>query len=69
MDIDHIEELPKSRQKILNKTVNNLFQGMKLNENRGFKNNILRPPKFSMPVKRDKFAAGYAESFPGYYSS
>ncbi|KAL4119259.1 hypothetical protein QTP88_012092 [Uroleucon formosanum] len=68
MDIDHIEELPKRRQKVLNKTVDNMFQGMKLNENRGFKNNILRPPKFLMPVKRDKFT-GYAESSPGYYSS
>ncbi|XP_026817909.1 uncharacterized protein LOC113556892 isoform X1 [Rhopalosiphum maidis] len=68
MDIDHIEELPKSRKKMLNKTVNNLFRGMKLDENRGVKNNILRPPKFSMPVKRDKFV-GYAESSTGYYPS
>lgn len=68
MDVDKIEESPKHQKKIFNKNVDNLFQGMKLNENHGVKNNVLRPPKFCMPVKRDKFS-GYPESSPGYYSS
>lgn len=66
MDIDHTEESPQ-RVKKLNKTVNNLFQGMKLNDNRGIKNNYIRPSKLFMPAKRDKFA-GYADTSLGYYS-
>lgn len=45
-----------------------MFQGMKINENRDAKYNVvLRPPKLFVPVKRDKFA-GYTESSPGYYT-
>lgn len=63
-----IEESPVKVKKPSNKTVNNMFQGMKINENRDGKYNvILRPPKLFVPVKRDKFA-GYAESAPGYYT-
>lgn len=65
MDIDYTEESPRKMKK-LNKTVNNLFQGMKLNDNRDIKNNYIRPSKLFLPTKRDKFV-GYAENSPGYY--
>lgn len=58
----------------LHKTVNNLFQGMKLDDNRrrqGIRNNIIRPPKlFIQPKYYSKMATErYAESSPEYYSS
>lgn len=66
MDIDYIEESPKTTRKTLNKNVNNLFQGMKLSDNRGVKNNVIRPSKLFMPARYDKFAR-YAESSSGFY--
>lgn len=69
MDIDLMEESPKRTKKTYQpKTVDSMFQGMKLDEHRGAKNNILRPSRFIMPVKRDKVAR-YTESSPGYYTS
>jgi len=70
MDIDRVEKTPK--KKTLYKNVNNLFRGMQLNDNQSMRNNIIRPPKFIMPIKRYKRipGGGYAESSPGgYYTS
>lgn len=67
MDIDHTEVAFKKMKKTLPRNVDNLFQGMKLNENFDIKNNIIRPPKFCMSAKPDRFAR-YAESSPGYYT-
>jgi len=67
MDIDYIEKAPK---KASHKTVNSLFRGMRLNDNRSVGNNVIQPPKFCTPPKRyDKIAGSYAESSPGYYAS
>lgn len=66
MEIDHIKVLPKSTKKTFHKTVNNMFQGMNINDHCGVKNNIIRPPKFTMLAKRDKLA-GYADTLPGFY--
>lgn len=69
MDIDCAEESPKTVKKAFAKSVDNLFEGLKLNENRrNLKNNIVRPQKFIIPTKRDKMF-GCAESSPGYFSS
>lgn len=69
MDIDCAEESPKKVKKAFAKSVDYLFEGLKLNENgRNLKNNIVRPQKFVIPTKRDKMF-GYAESSPGYFSS
>lgn len=66
MDIDHTEVTFKKGKK-MTKNVDYLFQEMKLNEKFGVKNNVIRPSKFCMPAKRDKFT-GYAESSTGYYT-
>lgn len=67
MDVDWDEDSPKRVKKTTNNAVNHLFSGLKLNENRGRKNNIIRPQKFFPATKRDKIPE-YAESSPGYYS-
>lgn len=64
--------MPKKAE--LHKTVNNLFQGMRLDDNRrhlGIRNNIIRPPKFFVQPKyySKMTAEKYAESSPEYYSS
>lgn len=70
MDIE--ETMPKKAE--LHKSVNNLFRGMKLDDNRhryGVRNNIIRPPKlFIQPKYYSKMATErYTESSPEYYSS
>lgn len=68
INIDRLEKTPK--KKTLYKNVNNLFQEMRLNDNHSVRNNIIRPPKFMMPIKRYKRIPGYPESSPGeYYTS
>lgn len=67
MDIDLTGESPKIMKKPSPKTVNSMFQGMRLSGNHGAKNNIVKPSRFVMPVKRDK-VSGYSESSAGYYS-
>lgn len=59
-----LEESPK-KEKTLNKTVNNMFQGMKLDDKY---NNVIRPSKLFMPAKHEKFA-GYIASTPGFCTS
>lgn len=66
MNIDYLNESPRRVKKTSPKNVNNLFQGMRLSDGLGTRNNIIRPSKLFVPPKFGKIA-GYPESSPGYY--
>lgn len=69
MDTDCADESLNRLKRVYSKSVDNLFEGLKLNDNhRNFKNNIIRPQRFAISTKRDK-VFGYAESSPGHFSS
>lgn len=59
------EESTKKEKKTLNKTVNNMFQGMKLNDNH---KNIIQPSKLFMPIKREN-STGFITSSPRFCTS